>query len=323
MVFTQKDKDFINQRWYKTIQQFRDDFDKWENHNKIDYVKQLIEISDLKIQSGLLDIETSDIANYLIVQLTDYDVSEDTIYRACTPEQKGKYSKSCNLQDLKESKWEQAAKSDTELLEKDQFGHYKINNEEYVKITVTHDKKETDSIDPKNTKDDKITRILDDGKQCGNKIEVIFVAFLNKYNESDDYEKLIKNHFKDKSEFYEKQYAKLYTARSEIDERNKWGDYEKIMAKFLIDTGQSTAHIAELLNYSSKYGSIGIDRHGEFVDPQTKEFKKELLEFLMRCPNCHDNIYHRINEDIKRYRKAQELGIEPELEIETPDLGSV
>jgi len=67
--------------------------------------------------------------------------------------------------------------------------------------------------------------------------------------------------------------------------------------------------MAELLNYSSKYGSIGIDRHDEFVDEQTKEFKKDLLEFLMRCPACHQNIYYKINENIEKYRKGIELEI--------------
>jgi len=291
--YTQKDKDFINQRWHETIQNFRDDFDKWENHNKIDYVRQLIEIADLKIQSGL------------IVQLTDYDVSEDTIYRACTPEQKGKYSKSCNLQELGEPEFKTVAKSDTELLEKDQFNNYKINGEYFTQIKELK-KQTSERLEPTQVELNNTTKSIFALEQCGSLLERIAGYMRANYIENKE---ILDKAFNDPT-FYLKAYAVLTNARKEIDERNKWGDYEKIMSKFLIDTGQSTAHIAELLNYSSKYGSIGIDRHGEFVDPQTKEFKRELLEFLMRCPKCKNNIYHIINENIELYRKDKELKIE-------------
>ena len=304
MNYSQKDKEFINQRWHDTIQNFKADFDKWENHSKIDYVRQLIEITDLKIQSGLLDIETSDIANYLIVQLTDYDVSERTIYRACNTEQKGKYFKSDNMSQLEEPEWKQVAKSDTELLEKDQFNHYRVNGEV---VTVEKPKRppisdESESTTPLNNTTKSIFAL----EQCGSLLERIASYMRDNYIDNKE---ILDKAFKDKNLFYLDCYAVLTNARKEIDERNKWGDYEKIMSKFLIDTGESTARIAELLNYSSKYGSIGIDRHGEFVDPQTKEFKRQLLEFLMRCPNCKNNIYHIINENIELYRKGIELEI--------------
>lgn len=304
--YSTKDKEFINKRWGDTLNRFKEDFDKWENHSKIDYVTQLIEITDLKIQSGLLDIETSDIANYLIVQLTDFDVSERTVYRACSSEQKGKYFKSDNMSQLGESDWTTAAKSDTELLEKDQFNNYKVNGELVTKVKFQRPES-SDTPQPIQVKLNDTTKSIFALEQCGSLLERIANYMRTNYIENKE---ILDKAFKDKNLFYLDCYAVLTNARKEIDERNKWGDYEKIMAKFLIDTGETTARIAELLNYSSKYGSIGIDRHGEFVDPQTKEFKRQVLEFLMKCPSCHDNIYHIINENIEKQRKGEELEIQ-------------
>lgn len=306
MSFTQKDKDFINHKWRNTIQGFRDDFDKWENHTKKEYVKQLAEIVDLKIQAGLLDIKTTMIANYLIVQLNDFGVSERTIYYACTTEQKGKYFQSANVADLNDSEWVEVAKSDTELLEKDQFNNYKINGEYFSKLKETREQI-GERPEPTQVKLNDTTKSIFALEQCGSLLERIAHYMRDNYINNKE---ILDKAFNDKNLFYLDAYAVLTNARKEIDERNKWGDYEKIMSKFLLDTGESTARIAELLNYSSKYGSIGIDRHGEFVDPQTKEFKRELLEFLMKCPNCKNNIYHTINENIELYRKGKELAIE-------------
>jgi len=303
--YSTKDKEFINKRWGDTLNRFKEDFDKWENHSKIDYVRQLVEITDLKIQSGLLDIETSDIGNYLIVQLSDYDVSERTIYRACSSEQKGKYFKSDNMSQLGESDWQQVAKSDTELLEKDQFNNYKVNGELVTKVKFQRPEP-SDTPQPTQVKLNDTTKSIFALEQCGSLLERMANYMRINYIENKE---ILDKAFKDKNLFYLDCYAVLTNARKEIDERNKWGDYEKIMSKFLIDTGESTARIAELLNYSSKYGSIGIDRHGEFVDPQTKEFKRQMLEFLMKCPSCNDNIYHIINENIEKYRKGKELEI--------------
>lgn len=143
-------------------------------------------------------------------------------------------------------------------------------------------------------------------KQCGGLIEKLADHFLGVYEENKEQ---IDKIFATKQLFYLDQYAILTNARKEVDQREKWGDYEKILSKFLLETGETTSRLSALLNYSDKFGSIGIDRHGEFVDQQTKQFKAELLEFLLKCPSCKKNIWHEINENIERYRKGQELNI--------------
>ena len=143
-------------------------------------------------------------------------------------------------------------------------------------------------------------------EQTGSLIERIAHHFRENYMDTRD---ILDKEYSHMTKYYVDQYAAHSNAKKAIDERGKWGDYEKIMSKFLMETGETTARMAELLNYSSKYGSIGIDRHGEFVDEQTKRFKKELLEFLMVCPMCAKNIYHKINEEIEKYRKGVELEI--------------
>lgn len=312
MEYTQKDKDFINSQWRETINSLREDYNKWENHTLKEYVIKCADLAERMIEYKTLELEKTDISSYLFNEFIKegIEISQRTVQRSLPSDYKRNYLESDTLSQLNDPDWTTKTDKPDLFVQQDQFGNYRINGIEQRPIPETHDKKETDSKNPKNTKDDKITKILDTARYCGGLIDVIFGAFLDKYNESEEYEKLIRDHFKDKSEFYVEQYAILRTARSEIDDRNKWGDYEKILSKFLIDTGESTARIAELLNYSSKYGSIGIDRHEEFVDPQTKQFKKQLLEFLMRCPNCHDNIYHKINEDIEKYRKGIEMEIQ-------------
>jgi len=308
VVYTQKDKDFINQKWNQTWNRFREDWDKWEKHTLADYIKEFADELSLQIDASLLEIEKTEISPYLWKLLFEDEkhVSERYIQEILPSEYKRKYSKSELDTQLRISKWDTVAKSPTHLLEQNQFGEYKLNGKEVsVRDFITQPKPEPQEQTPIPL--NPITKSIYALEQCGSLLERIAHYMRDNYINNKE---ILDKAFENKSMFYLDQYAILTNARKEIDERNKWGDYEKILAKFLLDTGESTARIAELLNYSSKYGSIGIDRHGEFVDPQTKEFKRKLLEFLMKCPNCHNNIYHNINENIELYRKGKELTIE-------------
>lgn len=306
---TTKDKEFLRERWNKTFNRFREDWNRWENHTLKSYIEELAELADLQINAKILDISREDISSFLNKQFIQdgKDVSTRYIQEVLPNHFKRNYLESELNTQLNESSWVTITTEDpTILLEKDQFNDIRINGVPQV------DRKEIKEVEDKPVREipsptfNDTTKSLYALEQTGSLIERIAHHMREDYMDSRD---ILDREFKGKLQFYVDQYAKHSNAKKSIDERGKWGDYEKIMSKFLMDTGETTAHMAELLNYSSKYGSIGIDRHGEFVDEQTKRFKKELLEFLMICPLCSKNIYHKINEQIEKYRKGIELEV--------------
>jgi len=312
MQLTTKEKEFLRTRWNKTFNRFREDWNRWENHTLKMYIEELAELADLQINAGILEIERQDISSFLNKQFVEdgKDVSDRYIQEVLPSHFKRNYSESELNTQLNESTWVTVSTVDpTILLEKDQFNDIRINGVEQVpkkepKIPAFEaEYKEIVSPTLNDT-----TKAIYALEQIGSLIERIAHHFREKYEEN---KKDLDDTYSGTLKFYHKQYALHSNAKKAIDERGKWGDYEKIMSKFLMDTGETTARMAELLNYSSKYGSIGIDRHGEFVDPQTKQFKKELLEFLLVCPMCAKNIYHRINEEIEKYRIGIELKLRP------------
>src|SRR3990167_1991590 len=97
--------------------------------------------------------------------------------------------------------------------------------------------------------------------------------------------------FKYNQKLYADYYAKISNSKDVLDDRNKWGDYEKIMAKFLMDSGETIAHIAKLMDYSSKFGSIGILNNEELENK---------VHQLGLCPSCNADIYYTMNERLKQ-----------------------
>jgi len=304
---TVHDKEFLRTKWVDTFNRFREDWNRWEQHTLKDYILEFAELVELQIEASLLTIEREDISSYLNKQFVEdgKDVSSRYIQEILPSNFKRNYSESELNTQLNEQHYVTIKTDDpTILLEKDQFNDIKINGVEQVarKVVTSEPIEPIKSIISPNTNN--TTKSLYALEQIGSLIERIAHHFREYYPLNKP---ILDIEYGGKTEYYQKQYAAHSNAKKAIDERGKWGDYEKIMAKFLMETGETTAHMAELLNYSSKYGSIGIDRHGEFVDPQTKQFKKKLLEFLMICPICGKNIFHKINEEIEKYRKGVEL----------------
>ena len=106
--------------------------------------------------------------------------------------------------------------------------------------------------------------------------------------------------FKEQQKLFAKYYAQISNSKDVLDDRNKWGDYEKIMAKFLMDSGETIAHVSKLMDYSSKFGSIGILNN--------ERLQKKVTQ-LGDCPSCSCNIYYTMNEKLKQ------LEIQAEFEI--------
>ena len=308
---TTKDKEFLRIKLSDTFNRLRDDWGSWK-HTLKSYIQELADIVNLQIEAKIHDFESKDISSYLNrMFVEDGHPGHDDYIRECLPSNfKGNYSRSELNTDLNESVWVTVSSDNSvDLIQKDQFNDFRVNGDNYTKLKPKIKPEDQEPVreitawDLNNT-----TKTIYALEQTGSLIERIAHHFREDYMNNRE---ILDKAFHNKLDFYHKQYAKHSNAKKAIDERGKWGDYEKIMSKFLMETGETTARMAELLNYSSKYGSIGIDRHGEFVDEQTKQFKKELLEFLMICPLCAKNIYHKLNEEIEKYRLGVELKLRP------------
>ena len=110
-----------------------------------------------------------------------------------------------------------------------------------------------------------------------------------------------------KLEQYAKDWASIENSKGMIDLRRDYGEYEKIMARFCMETGETIARIAQIMDYSEKYGSIGILR-----EPKVMEFfetEDTYPIYLRSCPECHVDISQTMNHNIALYRECKDLTI--------------
>jgi hypothetical protein len=299
------DADFVNEKWNKIINSLRDDFNKWEKHTLKQYIQDCAEIIELKIEYGLLNIQLDEVSSYLNKEFIkqEIDVSDRTIRDSLEPKYKRNYSNSEVNAELNSSKWIKKIDEDNYLVEQDQHGNYRINGQEFSKKKPSRPVEEKESR-PRKEITDNYTKILKIGSKCGNLVERIFEALYEEYQENEDARNIVKNIYfnitKD-LERYLKIHADLTLARNELDKREKWGDYEKLMFAFLIEVGDTKADLAEKVGYCSKYASIGIERNEDL-----EKYKK----FARNCPKCNEDIAHEMNRNIQIYKSGEELDIE-------------
>jgi len=145
----------------------------------------------------------------------------------------------------------------------------------------------------------------------GNKIHLTADKLRELYNKSDESQERIESQLPgidDKLERDVKSWAKIDTAKSIIDERRDFGEWEKVMGAFAIETGETIARISQLMGYSEKYGSIGLLREPKIIEFFETESTYPL--YLRSCPYCLKDIAHLMNECISLYRKGTSLNIE-------------
>ena len=144
---------------------------------------------------------------------------------------------------------------------------------------------------------DKYTDLLNLIKDTFSKGETTVDAIIQRYEENQGLVQSVLEPIKDKQKQYTEYYSKIANSKDVLDDRNKWGDYEKIMARYLRDSGETIAHISKLMDYSSKFGSIGILKNKDLEDK---------LRQLGLCPKCKCDIYFEKNEELKQMEiKAQ------------------
>lgn len=308
------DAEFLHTQWRDTINQFKEDYDKWEKHTLKDYLMRCAEIVSNQINNKVIDIKVTGISSYLYSQLNKegISVSDRHIQKILPDNYKRNYSKSEQSSELNQSKWTTIETDDPSLtIEKNQFNEIKING---VEQRAKETKKENIVQKPLKTKLNKDTREMVYLKSCSklaNKFHLTFETLIDRYNKSDEVQEIIDNEIGNvelKLGEYAKMWANIENSKGMVDLRRDFGEYEKIMGTFMIETGETIARIAQLMDYSEKYGSIGLLR-----EPKVREFfesEDTYPLYLRSCPKCFTDISHDMNFNIALYRASKELEID-------------
>ena len=310
------DSDFILEHWGKIIQDFKSDYDKWEKHTLGDYIARCGDSIRNQIDNKMIDIKIEGISAYLFKQLDKEDIaiSARTIQRNLPDIYKQNYNKSDTLSQLEEDKWKTIETDDATItLEKNQYNEIKINGVEQKDKEVKPKKPTTDAettfrLEPKDTRQYTYLTAM---SKLANKFHLTLETLKNRYNESDELQSIIDKELTDveeKLQQYAKDWASIENSKGMIDLRRDFGEFEKITACFNIEVGETIARIAQLMDYSEKYGSIGILR-----EPKVRAFfEKETTYplYLRSCPKCLTDISQLMNENISLYRECKKLNIE-------------
>ena len=307
------DVDFLNNQWRDTLNEFKEDYEKWEKHTLKDYLTRCAEIVNNQIKYNIIDINVSGISSYLYSQLNKegITVSDRHIQKILPDDYKRNYIKSEQASELEKQNWTTIQTDDPSItIEKNQFNEIKINGvEQRAKETKKEDIVQK-PLKPKLNKDTREMTYLKSCSKLANKFHLTFETLIDRYNKSDEVQEIIDNEIGNvelKLGEYAKMWANIENSKGMVDLRRDFGEYEKIMGTFMIETGETIARIAQLMDYSEKYGSIGLLR-----EPKVREFfeKEDTYPLYLRsCPKCFTDISHDMNFNIALYRASKELEI--------------
>ncbi len=257
------------------------DVSEWQK--KKDLIEEYVIVNRTLRDAGKLDIVKKDFCSFIVAKLTERNI---------TVNQNGNF-------------YRMFAED-----EKDPRGPKSIDQKS-IEIRCasgkTTDQVFRDKVLSKPQKSDKITKHFDNVLSNCKEAESLISAMKEKYNESDELaEVMIKELGSiDKLISQDLEIASVLSlARKQIDDRNKWGNYEKLVAQWLIAVGETKAELAKKLNYCSKYSSIGIERNEELT---------RYWHFLGNCPNCNVDVHNFFDLQIQKYLKSEELDINPPL----------
>jgi hypothetical protein len=261
----------------------------------------------------MIDIKINGISSYLYAQLNKegITVSDRHIQKILPEDYKRNYNKTEDSSELTEQKWKTIETDDPSItIEKNQYNNIKING---VEQRAKEIKKETvqKPLTPKLNKDTRELVYLKSCSKLANKFHLTFETLIDRYNNSDEVQEIIDNEIGNvelKLSNYAKMWAGIENSKGMIDLRRDFGEYEKIMGTFMIETGETIARIAQLMDYSEKYGSIGLLR-----EPKVREFfetEDTYPLYLRSCPKCLTDISHDMNYNIALYRASKDIEID-------------
>mgnify|MGYP003113310852 FL=1 len=308
------DVDFLNNQWRDTLNEFKEDYEKWEKHTLKDYLTRCAEIVNNQIKYNMIDIKVNGISSYLYSQLNKegITVSDRHIQRILPDDFKRKYSKTEQESELTKADWKTIETDDPSItIEKNQFNEIKLNGVEQRAKEIKKEEIVQKPLKPKLNKDTRELIYLKSCSKLANKFHLTFETLIDRYNKSDEVQEIIDNMIGNvelKLGEYAKMWANIENSKGMVDLRRDFGEYEKIMGTFMIETGETIARIAQLMDYSEKYGSIGLLR-----EPKVREFfeKEDTYPLYLRsCPKCFTDISHDMNFNIALYRASKDLGID-------------
>ena len=236
----------------------------------------------------------AELASFIWKKLEDveFSIHRSHFYLYFNDQEKGNYSNKFNI--------EQFIETDREgVLKNPQTGQVQIDDVTYSPDLPSEAKPKTMEVSdaPEPTKNVHIDLLNLIGDTAG-KLQVTVDAIVQRYDDNYPIINAVLVPIKENQKKYAEYYARISNSKDVLDDRNKWGDYEKIMAKFLMDGGETIAHVSKLMDYSSKFGSIGILNNAEL---------QKKVEQLGNCPKCQANIYFEVNESLKEIEKLAEL----------------
>jgi hypothetical protein len=306
------DKAFLLEELNNTLTRFKEDENRWENHTKAEYIKKCDELVARQVEEGVIAIETTGISSYLYKKINEYGIKvSDQYIRDIIPEEHTRnYNKSQLSLELEEDKWEQVETEDPSItIEKNQYNEIKINGK--LQKEVKEAPKVVKEEKPKQVKDTRTMVYLQSLDKLTNKFNHTIETLIKRYNASDEAQNILDEVIGDveeKMKEYAKMWANIENSKNIIDLRRDWGEYEKIMGTILIETGESIAKVAKVMDYSEKYGSIGLLR-----EPKVREFfenPENYPLYLRSCPKCFTDIATVMNEAIALYRECKDLNID-------------
>jgi len=276
---------FIREQWETFIRDLTNDWGKFEQNTLKNHIRHAAEIVERMVEHKLLDIDLSNTSSFLYTEFNKIglSVSARWIQESLPSNFKGKYSKSELASESTKPIWETVS-TNKAVVEQDQFGHFKING---VLQQSKIEKPTTQLEEPPEIPKNKYTVLLKLIGETASRLGVSIDAIRQRYSEDSKLVEEFLEPIQEKQDLYAEYWSKISNTKNVLDDRNKWGDYEKIMAKFLMDSGETIAHIAKLMDYSSKFGSIGILNNPDLQKKVTQ---------LGNCPKCEANIYFEINE---------------------------
>lgn len=334
------DADFINEKWNKIIQSFREDYNKWEKHTLAEHVKEAADVIALKIDHKLLTIEKSDISSYLFKELKkqEIEVSDRTIQRSLPPTYKHS-EKSRTFGDTMSSShdpvWDIISNEDSPVLvESDQEGNIRVNGKlQQDKREPRESLKEIFTINIEDFKDQTYDTIMNE-YQTANTYAAYFKSIGEYYLDMDTAPLIVEN-LKKTDKIPKEEKEKLI---SEFEKRQKVSEElrEDIKEHFKDELENSIRHIseakttrnevdrrekwghfsklwlqylseiigkaniAEIVGYCSKYASIGVERN---------ENIKKFADMILRCPSCKVDIHKPINQIIEEEIRREEANL--------------
>ena len=201
----------------------------------------------------LIETPIATLASYMWTGLDNigFSIARSHFYDCFTDDEKGNYSDKFSTEHFIER--------EDGLLVNPTTGQIKVNDVTYSPDLPSEVKPKTlDKPDVSYATKNSNTDLLNLIGETASKLQVTVDAIVQRYDDNSQLINTGLHPLHEKQKEFAHYYAVISNSKDVMDDRNKWGDYEKVMAKFLMDGGETIAHISKLMDYSSKFGSIGI-----------------------------------------------------------------